>query len=74
MDFGFDDKTSELQQRLLEFMDECVYPAEARFRRRSSRLTTHGEPRPCSRSSRPRHAGAACGTCSCPGPTSSGQD
>jgi acyl-CoA dehydrogenase len=31
MDFGFDQKTSELQQRLLEFMDECVYPAEARF-------------------------------------------
>jgi acyl-CoA dehydrogenase len=31
MDFGFDHKTAELQQRLLEFMDECVYPAEARF-------------------------------------------
>jgi acyl-CoA dehydrogenase len=31
MDFGFDQQTSELQQRLLEFMDECVYPAEARF-------------------------------------------
>jgi acyl-CoA dehydrogenase len=31
MDFGFDHTTSELQQRLLEFMDECVYPAEARF-------------------------------------------
>ena len=32
MDFGFDDKTSQLRERLLEFMDECVYPAEARFR------------------------------------------
>jgi acyl-CoA dehydrogenase len=31
MDFGFDHTTSELQQRLLEFMDECVYPMEARF-------------------------------------------
>jgi len=31
MDFGFDQTTSELQQRLLEFMDDCVYPAEARF-------------------------------------------
>lgn len=31
MDFGFDEQTSELQQRLLGFMDECVYPAEARF-------------------------------------------
>ena len=32
MDFGFDDKTSQLRERLLEFMDDCVYPAEARFR------------------------------------------
>jgi acyl-CoA dehydrogenase len=32
MDFGFDDKTSQLRERLLEFMDECVYPAEGRFR------------------------------------------
>jgi acyl-CoA dehydrogenase len=32
MNFGFDQTTSELQQRLLEFMDDCVYPAEARFR------------------------------------------
>jgi acyl-CoA dehydrogenase len=32
MDFGFDDKTSRLREQLLEFMDECVYPAEARFR------------------------------------------
>ena len=31
MDFGFDHKTSELQQRLLEFMEQCVYPAETRF-------------------------------------------
>ena len=31
MDFEFDEQTSELQQRLLGFMDECVYPAEARF-------------------------------------------
>ena len=32
MDFAFDDKTTELRERLLAFMDECVYPAEARFR------------------------------------------
>jgi acyl-CoA dehydrogenase len=32
MDFGYDDTTVELQQRLVAFMDECVYPAEARFR------------------------------------------
>jgi acyl-CoA dehydrogenase len=32
MDFALDDTTRELQERLLAFMDECVYPAEARFR------------------------------------------
>ena len=28
MDFRYDERTVELQQRLLAFMDECVYPAE----------------------------------------------
>jgi acyl-CoA dehydrogenase len=32
MDFAFDDKTLELRERLLAFMDDCVYPAESRFR------------------------------------------
>ena len=32
MDFGFDDTTLELRERLLAFMDECVYPAEETFR------------------------------------------
>jgi acyl-CoA dehydrogenase len=32
MDFAFDQTTLDLQQRLLAFMDECVYPAEPRFR------------------------------------------
>jgi acyl-CoA dehydrogenase len=32
MDFAFDETTLELRERLLAFMDECVYPAEARFR------------------------------------------
>ena len=32
MDFAFDATTLELRERLLAFMDECVYPAEARFR------------------------------------------
>src|ERR1700750_1237225 len=32
MDFAFDETTFELQRRLEAFMDECVYPAEARFR------------------------------------------
>jgi acyl-CoA dehydrogenase len=32
MDFAFDATTLELEQQLRAFMDECVYPAEARFR------------------------------------------
>jgi acyl-CoA dehydrogenase len=32
MDFAFDATTLQLRERLLAFMDECVYPAEGRFR------------------------------------------
>src|SRR3954452_25213997 len=32
MDFAFDETTAGLQQRLLAFMDEGVYPSEGRFR------------------------------------------
>ena len=32
MDFAFDQKTVELRERLLAFMDEVVYPAEPVFR------------------------------------------
>ena len=32
MEFAFDDTTIELCERLLAFMDECVYPAEPEFR------------------------------------------
>jgi acyl-CoA dehydrogenase len=38
MDFGYDQTTVELQQRLSAFMDECVYPAEPRFRAEASSL------------------------------------
>mgnify|MGYP002622544225 CR=1 FL=1 len=31
MDFGYDAVTQELRERLLAFMAECVYPAEAEF-------------------------------------------
>jgi acyl-CoA dehydrogenase len=31
MDFAFDDRTRELRERVLAFMDERVYPAEATF-------------------------------------------
>ena len=32
MDFAFDQRTIELRERLLAFMEECVYPAEDTFR------------------------------------------
>src|SRR6476659_9327478 len=38
MDFGYDQTTVELQQQLLAFMDECVYPAEPTFRAQASSL------------------------------------
>src|SRR3954471_5193905 len=31
MDFAFDNTTLELQRQLTAFMDDCVYPSEARF-------------------------------------------
>ena len=38
MDFAYDEATVELQQRRLAFMDECVYPSEARFREEAESL------------------------------------
>src|SRR5215217_5782782 len=38
MDFAFDATTLELRDRLLAFMDDCVYPAESRFREEVERL------------------------------------
>ena len=38
MDFAYDETTLDLQQRLLAFMDECVYPAEPRFRDEAASL------------------------------------
>ena len=65
MDFAFDDTTRALQERLLAFMDECVYPAEAPLPRGGRRRPmTGGAPRRSSKSSSARPARAACGTCS----------
>jgi acyl-CoA dehydrogenase len=33
MNFDYSPKTRELQKRLAEFMDECVYPNEARYQK-----------------------------------------
>jgi acyl-CoA dehydrogenase len=42
MDFGFDDRTHELRERLLAFMDEHVYPAEAIFREQAEAAAAAG--------------------------------
>src|ERR1700750_1427021 len=46
MDFAFDETTFELQRRLEAFMDECVYPAEARFREQAENAENRWETPP----------------------------
>ena len=41
MDFALSPRAAELQQRLLAFMDECVYPAEPTF---SAAMRDSGDP------------------------------
>ena len=38
MDFGFDARTAELHDRLSDFMDEHVYPAERAFAEQVAQL------------------------------------
>jgi acyl-CoA dehydrogenase len=44
MDFGYDDRTRELRERLLAFMDEHVYPAEPTFAEQAEVAAHHGRP------------------------------
>ena len=44
MDFAFDDRTHELRERLLAFMNEHVYPAEATFREQAESAAAAGHP------------------------------
>jgi acyl-CoA dehydrogenase len=46
MDFAPDDTTTELRERLLAFMDESVYPAEARFREQVETATSRWDTPP----------------------------
>lgn len=46
MDFTFDARTEELRARLLAFMDEYVYPAEAVAEEQRAALASPGTPRP----------------------------
>ena len=49
MDFAFDARTEELRAKLLAFMDEYVYPAEAVARGAAgARWPRPGTPRPSS--------------------------
>ena len=69
MDFGFDDKTTELHARLSTFMAERIVPSEPVFH---EQLAAARRPlgvvarRRCSRSCRPRPASSGSGTSSCP--------
>jgi acyl-CoA dehydrogenase len=42
MDFGYDDRTQDLRERLLAFMDERVYPAEPVFREQAEAAEASG--------------------------------
>jgi acyl-CoA dehydrogenase len=44
MDFGYDDRTRELRERLLAFMDEHIYPAEPTFRQQAEAAAGDGRP------------------------------
>jgi acyl-CoA dehydrogenase len=44
MDFGYDDRTRELRERLLVFMDERIYPAEPTFRQQAEAAARDGRP------------------------------
>jgi len=44
MDFAYDSHTEELRKRLLDFMDEWIYPAEPVFAEQVARATQAGDP------------------------------
>jgi len=44
MDFGYDDRTAELRDRLLAFMAEHVYPAEPLFEEQAAQAARSGDP------------------------------
>lgn len=68
MDFDYSPKTKDLQARLLQFMDEHVYPNEAAYKNElvpTRPRASAGRPCPPSRTSNPRPRPPACGICSC---------
>jgi acyl-CoA dehydrogenase len=42
MDFAYDDRTQDLRERLLAFMDEHIYPAESVFREQAEAAASEG--------------------------------
>ena len=69
MDFEYSPKTKDLQERLLKFMDEHIYPGEKDYAAEMEANTAAGKrwtPLQTIESSRSRPGSKACGTCSCP--------
>ena len=67
MDFAYDDRTQDLRERLLAFMDEHVYPAEpvaAEQAEAAAAKVGSGSACRSPPNSRPRPGAAGCGTCS----------
>ena len=63
MDFAYDETTVELQERLLAFMDECVYPSEARFREEAESLDDRWGTPPVIEELKLKARRRDCGTC-----------
>ena len=65
MDFEFSDRCKELRERLLAFMDEHVYPAEAVYEAQIAEAgDPHGHP-PVMEELKEQARARGCGTCSC---------
>ena len=68
MDFDYSPKTKELQKKLLQFMDDHIYPAESQYMAElaaTHRRASAGRRCRRSRTSRPKPRPSVCGTCSC---------
>lgn len=69
MDFAFDARTEELRGKLLAFMDEYVYPAEAVAEEQRALLASPWDTPAVVGELKARPAGGVCGTSSCRTPS-----
>lgn len=69
MDFDYSPKTKDLQQRLLKFMDDYIYPAEKEYADEMQANTAAGKrwtPLQTIEKLKPKAQLQTCGICFCP--------